>query len=64
MTRRSCAFRARALLAASTLALAAACASTTQSSPASQDGTGENWLSAAWHWMFPPDVPAPPPPPP
>jgi len=57
--------RLRLLMAASAIALSAACASTP---PADRgdDGAGaqENWLSAAWHWLFPPEPPpmAPPPP--
>ena len=58
--------RLRRLMASSALALVAACATTSGTS--GSDATAhENWLTAAWHWMFPPQPhlpPSPPPPPP
>jgi hypothetical protein len=52
--------RFRALLAASALVLAAACASSPNSQTGTDDGASQNWLEAAWHWMFPPEAPPPP----
>ena len=58
--------RLKAPMSSALLALTVACTSTPDSPSAPGEAAHENWLMAAWHWMFPPapEPPLPPPPPP